>query len=61
MILNFKNRELHIEMKEKQIQAEKEKFVKRANTVLRTQEKINKKLSNGVIIKLYTATGHNHG
>ena len=61
MIFNLKKRELRIELKEREIQKEKAKFHRTADKNIKKLEEVNKKLGNGITIKILQATGGHHG
>ena len=58
MIINFRKRELKIELQEKEIQSIKKDFHKDIRKTVAMQKKVNKILSNGITFEIYQATGH---
>lgn len=58
MILNFRKRELRIEIKERQIEEAKIQLHEMIDNDRKNIKKINKVLSNGITLKIAKATGH---
>lgn len=58
MIINFRKRELKIELQEKEIQHVKKEFHKDIRKTVAMQKKVNKLLANGITLEIYQATGH---
>lgn len=58
MIINFRKRELKIELQEKEIQHVKKEFHKDIRKTVIMQKKVNKLLSNGITLEIYHALGH---
>lgn len=56
MILNFRKRELRIELKEKEIIKAKKQLHRRLDSDRHDIQKINKKLANGITLELGKAT-----
>lgn len=61
MIFNFRKKELHIELKEREIQQAKHELHKKIDNDIRNINKLNKVLSNGITLEIYKATGGRHG
>lgn len=58
MIFNLHKRELRIELKEKKIDAVKKQLHKRMDEDRRDVQEINKKLANGITLRIAKAAGH---
>lgn len=56
MILNFRKRELRIELKEKEITKAKKQLHKRLDSDRQEWQKVNRKLANGITLELGRAT-----
>lgn len=58
MIFNLHKRELRIELKEKDIDKAKKKLHQRLDADRKDIQEINKKLANGITLKIAKAAGH---
>ena len=58
MIFNLHKRELRIELKEKEIDKAKKQLHQRLDSDRKDIQEINKKLANGITLKIAKAAGH---
>jgi len=58
MIFNLHKRELHIELKEKEIEEAVKELHERIDSDREKVKKINAKLANGITLKIAKAAGH---
>lgn len=58
MIFNLHKRELRIELKEKEIDKAKKQLHQRLDADRKDIQEINKKLANGITLKIAKAAGH---